>query len=66
MINPTESVLEIERALDESKLCILLPHFHYTVAVIFDPGIEGHGPRLPSFPVNFLSTKLMAGVCPSS
>jgi hypothetical protein len=44
MIKPTESVLEIERGLYESKFCIISPYFHYIVTAIFDPGIEGHHP----------------------
>jgi hypothetical protein len=44
IIKPTESVLEIDRGLYESKFCIVSPHFHYIVTAIFDPGIEGHQP----------------------
>jgi hypothetical protein len=42
IIKPTESVLDIERCLYETKFCIVLPYFHYIVAAIFDPGIVGH------------------------
>jgi hypothetical protein len=39
MIKPTESVLEMDRGLDESNFCILAPH--YIAAAIWDPVLTG-------------------------